>query len=69
MKIPNDDNNYISTTSDKNSLRVFIVVYAEFECLLVKIDSCQKNLAFFKSCINRSYIENKDIYIYLADTL
>ena len=42
MKINNEDNKYISSTLDKNSLRVPIVIYADFECLLVKINSCKK---------------------------
>ena len=41
--MPNDDNKYISSTVGKNSLRVPIVVYADFECLLVKMDLCEKN--------------------------
>ena len=51
--MPNEDNKYISSTLGKNSLRVPIVVYADFECLLVKIDSCEKNP-------NMSYTEKKD---------
>ena len=38
VKMPNEDNKYISSTSGKNSLRVPIVVYADFACLLVKTD-------------------------------
>ena len=56
VKMPNDDNKYISSTSGKNSLRMPIVVYADFECLLVKIDSCDKNP-------NMSYTEKKDMHI------
>ena len=41
--MPHEDNKYISSTLGKNRLRVPIVVYADFECLLVKIDSCKKN--------------------------
>ena len=52
MKINNEDNKYISSTLDKNSLRVPIVIYADFECLLVKINSCEKNP-------NMSYTEKK----------
>ena len=40
--MPNDDNKYIPSTLGKNSLRVPIVFYDDFECLLVKIDSCEK---------------------------
>ena len=35
---------------------MLIVVYADFECLLVKIDSCEKNP-------NVSYTEKKDMHI------
>ena len=61
VKMHNDDNKYISSTLGKNRLRMSIVVYADFECLLVKIDSCKKNP-------NMSYTEKK-ICIYLLDTL
>ena len=40
--MPNGDNKYISSTLGKNRLRMPIVVYADFECLLVKIDSFEK---------------------------
>ena len=40
--MPNDDNKYISSILGKNSFRVPIAFYADFECLLVKIDSCEK---------------------------
>ena len=56
VKMPNDDNKYIFSTLGKNSLRMPIVVYADFECLLVKIDSCEKNP-------NMSYTEKKDNHI------
>ena len=56
VKMPNEDNKYISSTLGKNSLRVPIVVYADFECLLVKIDSCEKNP-------NMSYTEKKNKHI------
>ena len=38
----NEDNKYISSTLGKNRLRMPLVVYVDFECLLVKIDSCEK---------------------------
>ena len=44
--MPNEDNKYISSTLGKKSLRVPIVVFADFECLLVKIDSCEKKLYY-----------------------
>ena len=38
IKMPNDDNKYISSTSGKNSLRIPLVIYADFECLRFKMD-------------------------------
>ena len=61
VKMPNEDSKYISSTLGKNSLRMPVVVYADFECLLVKINSCEKNP-------NMSYTERK-INIYLVDNL
>ena len=52
VKMPDDDYKYISGTSCKNSLRVPIVIYADFECLLFKIDSCE-------NCPDNSYTEKK----------
>ena len=62
VKMPNDDNKYISSTLGKNSLRVPIVVYTDFECLLVQMDSCEKNP-------NMSYILKRKISIDVVDTL
>ena len=56
VKMPNDDSKYISSTLSQNSLRVPIVVCADFECLLVKMDSCEKNP-------NMSYTEKKNKHI------
>ena len=41
--MPEEDTKYLSSTSGKNSLRVPIVLYADFECLLFEMDSCEKN--------------------------
>ena len=51
-----DDYKYISSTSGKNSLRVPIVIYAGFECLLFKMDSCEK-------CPDNSYTEKRSRHI------
>ena len=56
MKMPDDDHKYISSTSGKNSLRVPIVIYADFECLLFKMDSCEK-------CPDNSYTEKRSRHI------
>ena len=57
VKMPNDDNKYISSTSGKNSLRLPTVIYADFECLLFKMDSCEK-------CPDNSYIQKKSRQIH-----
>ena len=54
--MPNDDSKYISSTLGKNSLRVPTVVYADFDFILGKIDSCEKNP-------NMSYTEKKNKHI------
>ena len=54
--MPDDDHKYIFSTEGKNSLRVPIVIYADFECLLYKIDSCEK-------CPDNSYIEKKALHV------
>ena len=56
VKMPDDDHKYIFSTEGKNSLRVPIVIYADFECLLYKIDSCEK-------CPDNSYIEKKALHV------
>ena len=37
--MPDEDTKYLSSTSGKISLRVPRVIYADFECLLFKMDS------------------------------
>ena len=59
--MPYEDNKCISSTLGMHSLRMPIVVYADFECLLVKIDSCEKILI----CV----ILKRKICIYLVDAL
>ena len=41
--MPDEDTKYLSSTSGKSSLGVPVVIYADFECLLFKMDSCEKN--------------------------
>ena len=57
VKMPNDDNKYISSTSGKNSLRLPTVIYADFERLLFKMDSCEK-------CPDNSYTQKKSRQIH-----
>ena len=52
----NEKNKYISTTSGKNSMRAPLVIYADIECLLMKIDCCENTT-------NNSYTERKAIYV------
>ena len=52
MIMPNEKNKYISTTSGKNSMRAPLVIYADIECLLMKIDS-------YENTANNSYTERK----------
>ena len=41
--MPDRNNNILKYDPKKNSLEVSNVFYADFECELKKIDSCQKN--------------------------
>ena len=54
--MPDEDAKYLSSTSGKNSLRVPIVIYVDFECLLFKMDSCEKNP-------NMSYTEKRNQHV------
>ena len=57
--MPNEKNKYISTTSGKNSMRATLVVYADVECLVMKIDSCENTA-------NNSYTERKALHVACA---
>ena len=54
--MPDEDTKYLSSTSGKISLRVPRVIYADFECLLFKMDSCEKNP-------NMSYTEKRNQHV------
>ena len=56
VKMPEEDTKYLSSTSGKNSLRVPIVLCADFECLLFKMDLCEKNP-------NMSYTEKRNQHV------
>ena len=56
VSMPNAKNKYISSTPDKNSLRVPLLIYADIECSLMKIDSCEN------TSIN-SYTERKPLHV------
>ena len=52
--MPDEKHKYISSTLGKNSLRIPLVIYADIECLLMKMDSCENTS-------NNSYTEKKII--------
>ena len=54
--MPNEDTKYLSSTSGKNTLRVPKIKYDDFECLLFKMNSCEKNT-------NMSYTEKKNQHV------
>ena len=39
--MPNEENKYISSTPDKNTLKIAFVIYADLECLLFQMSSCE----------------------------
>ena len=54
--MPSEKNKYISTTSGKNSMRAPLVIYADVECLLMKINSSENTSA-------NSYTERKALHV------
>ena len=55
LVLPNEENKYISSTLGKNDLTIQFIIYADIECLLVKMDSCENS-------DTNSYIENKSLH-------
>ena len=49
-------NKYIPITSGRNSLHIPLVIYADIECLLMKMDSCENTS-------NNSYTEKKSLHV------
>ena len=43
VKMPNQDEKILKYNPGENSLKVSFMVYADLECLIKKIDSCQNN--------------------------
>ena len=41
--MPNKDNNLIKYNQGDKSLKLPFIIYADLECLLTKIDTCQNN--------------------------
>ena len=52
LKMPDEDNKILKYVSGEKSLKVSFVVYADLECLLKKINTCQNNP-------DKSYTEKK----------
>ena len=44
VEIPDEDNKILKYNHGKESMRVPFIIYADLECLLGKICSCQNNL-------------------------
>ena len=43
VKMPDEDNNILEYVPGENSLTVPFIIYADLECLLKKINTCQNN--------------------------
>ena len=50
--MPNEDNKILKYNHGEKSLKVPIMIYADLECLLEKVHSCQNN-------VEKSYTEKK----------
>ena len=55
VKMPDEDNNILEYVPGKKSLRVPLIIYADLECLLRKINTCSNNP-------DKSYIEKKAMH-------
>ena len=53
--MPDDDNKTLKYVPGKKSLRVPFIIYADLECLLKKINTCQNNP-------EKSYTEKKALH-------
>ena len=53
--MPNEDNKILRYNSGEKPLKVPFIIYADLECWLEKIDTCQNN---FK----KSYTDKKTLY-------
>ena len=56
VKMPNEDNKILKCNLGEKSLKVPFIIYADLECLLKKINTCQNNP-------KKSYTENKAKHI------
>ena len=55
VNMPNEDNKYLKYNHEEKSLQVPFIMYADLECLVEKIDTCQNNN-------DKSYTEKKAIH-------
>ena len=55
LKMPNEDNKILKYIPGEKSLKVPFIIYADLECLLQKIKSCQNNP-------EKSYTEKKAVH-------
>ena len=62
VKMPNEDKKNLKYNPGEKSLKVPHITYADLECLIEKIDTCQNNS-------EKSYIENKAKHIPLGYSL
>ena len=60
MIMPNDDNKILKYNYEEKSLKVPAIIYADLECLLEKMHSCQNNL--------KNLIQRKKLGIHLLAT-
>ena len=56
LKLLNQENKYISSTSGKSTLKIPFIIHADLECLLLKMDSCENTP-------KRSYSEKKALHV------
>ena len=54
--MPIEEKIYISSTPGKNSLKMSFLVYADIECLLIKISSCENTDI-------KSFREKKEVHV------
>ena len=62
VKMPDEDNKILKYNPGEKSLKVPFIIYADLECLLEKVDTCQNNP-------EKSYTEKKKLNINLQTTL
>ena len=56
LKLPDEENKYISSTSGKNTLKNPFIIYAGLQCLFFNMDSCENTN-------NNSFTECKSLHI------